>query len=178
MNRYHLWLMPSGALYGLLADTIKELSQTYQAPRFDPHVTLLGSLPGSEPEIVTHAARVAQDLAPFEVRVNGPAFTEHYFQCLFLRVEKSRQLVDAHAKAGARFEQGTDAPYQPHLSLLYGRYSRELKERIIAGLSPQLAGRFTVTHLDLIRATSDDPQDWMRIQSIPFREDAARDIPI
>jgi len=57
MSRYHLWLMPSGALYDLLADTITEISRTYQAPRFDPHVTLLSSLRGSEPGIATLAAR-------------------------------------------------------------------------------------------------------------------------
>jgi 2'-5' RNA ligase len=175
MSQYHLWLMPSGTLYELLADTITKLSRTYRAPCFHPHVTLLGTVPGAESEIATRATQLAQELDPFEVRLATPGFTEHYFQCLFFQVEETRQLMDAHAKARVLFQRGTDPPYKPHLSLLYGRYSRELKEGIIAGLSPELAGRFIVSRLDVIRAASDDPKDWVRIQSLPFRM-VARDV--
>ena len=52
MPSYHLWLMPFGEAYPLLAATIAELSRRHGAPIFEPHVTLLGDLPDSEEEIV------------------------------------------------------------------------------------------------------------------------------
>jgi hypothetical protein len=176
MTRYHLWLMPSGARYDLLADTIAELSRLYQAPYFDPHVTLLGTLTGSEPEIVTNAARLAHELDPFEIRLGPPSYTEHYFQCLFLQVEETRPLMEAHAKTAVVFDR--EPNYRPHLSLLYGRYSPALKERIIAGLSSELREPFLATCLNVIKAASDNPEDWQRIRSLAFRTAAEQDLPI
>jgi 2'-5' RNA ligase len=168
MTSYHLWLMPSGRLYELLAETITTLSRTHRAPRFDPHVTLLGHLPGSEEEIITNTSHLAEQLKPFEVRLITPGFTEDYFRCLFLKIDQSRRLNEAHGLARAQFNREADPPYQPHLSLLYGRYPQSLKEQIAGDLRPELSGRFTVDRLDLIRAESEAPTDWMKLGSVPF----------
>ena len=41
MTTYSIWLMPSGDVYVLLARVIADLGRTYNAPLFEPHVTLL-----------------------------------------------------------------------------------------------------------------------------------------
>lgn len=45
---YSLWLMPTGEAYGKFSNLIKRLAKEYNAPVFEPHVTLIGDLMGSE----------------------------------------------------------------------------------------------------------------------------------
>lgn len=168
MTSYHLWLMPSGRLYDLLAETITSLSTIHRAPRFEPHVTLVGHLHGSEPEIILTTSQLAEQLEPFEVRLTTPAYTAEYFRCLFLKAERSSSLLDAHSTARALFHLESGPPYEPHLSLLYGRYPETLKDQIVRDLPVELSGRFRADRLELIRAESDEPKDWIRIRTISF----------
>lgn len=166
-NTYHLWLKPSGRVYDLLVKTIAELSQVYQAPFFEPHVTLLGSLPGTEEEITLRSSQLGTSLRPFDIQLTTPAYGDQYFQCVFLKVQETPAMMNAHELATRLFEKHT-SPYMPHLSLLYGHYSIERKDKIAATLPETLQLRFTVDTVDLIRARSEEPKDWVPILTVPL----------
>jgi hypothetical protein len=168
MLSYHLWVMPSGTSHDVLARTIVELSEQYQAPRFAPHVTLLGHLPGSEAEILARGMTLAQRLSPYEISLTVPGMTEHYFQCLFLHVEHTVAVQEAHSQAVSIFSPMDTAPYNPHLSLMYGTFPADLKQQIVKALPSGLALHFTVDRLQVIRAGSEDPRDWTVIRTIRF----------
>jgi 2'-5' RNA ligase len=167
---YHLWLKPSGKAYDILADAIRELSQTLQAPLFDPHVTLLSRLTGSEPEHLLRTEQLAAKLRPFQIILTEPSFRDDYFQCLFMKVKETPQIMDAHATAKAVFAHKTEN-FMPHLSLMYGRYPIELKQKTIATLPADLCVAFESTAVSLIRANSDAPQDWYEMARIPMGRD-------
>jgi 2'-5' RNA ligase len=167
MLSYHLWVMPSGAAYDVLAKTIEGLSDRYHAPRFPPHVTLLGQLPGSEAQILACAAMLAGRLRPYDIRLTAPGMTEQYFQCLFLQVEPTEAVRNAHAHAVSIFS-ADPAPYSPHLSLMYGRFPAPLKQQIASALPSSLFLQFTVDRLEIIRASSEDPGEWDIIRAIRF----------
>jgi len=164
---YHLWLQPSGKIYDILAKTIAELSNAYQAPFFEPHVTLLGSLPGTEEEITGRSSQLGTSLQPFDIQLTEPAYGDQYFQCVFLKVQETLAMMNAHELAKRLFAIGT-SPYMPHLSLLYGHYSIERKDKIAAAIPETLRFSFTVDTIDLIRAGSEDPKDWLPILSVPL----------
>ncbi len=168
MSTYHLWLKPSGSAYTLLATTIAELARTYDGPLFEPHVTLLSNLPGAEEEVAARAAQLANSLEPFEIQLGGPGYKDQYFQCLFLQVAQAPGIMEAHQHARRTFLKH-EAYFMPHLSVLYGNYPPALKEQIIPTLSRNLAVRLSVDKVDLIRADSDDPKDWVNIGIFPFR---------
>jgi 2'-5' RNA ligase len=165
---YHLWLMPSGAAKDRLARTIAGLAQSYDAPRFEPHVTLLGNLPGTEADILSSASNLARDLQCFEIQPRTPGFTDRYFQCLFLHVEPTPSLLAAHITTRTVFSREDDTPYIPHISLMYGSYPVRVKQEIIATLPEHLLEPFSVDRLYLIRADSDDPKEWHRLREFPF----------
>ena len=169
MIRYSIWLMPSGGADALLAAAIAELSRTYDGPSFEPHVTLLGDLLGSEEDVATRTLQLAQRLRPYEVQLSTPAYLDQYFRCVFLRVRETPLVMEANAQAIRIFDREDDPPYMPHLSLLYGFFPAALKEQIIAGLSPDLSVRFEATQIHLIGALSDDPKDWSRILEAPLK---------
>ncbi|MDH4361016.1 MAG: 2'-5' RNA ligase family protein [Nitrospirota bacterium] len=164
---YHLWLKPSGKVYDILAKTIAELSKAYQAPFFEPHVTLLSSLPGTEEEITGRSSQLGTSLRPFDIQLTEPAYGDQYFQCVFLKVQETQAILNAHEQAKKLFAKGT-SPYMPHLSLLYGHYSIERKDKIAATLPEILRLSFLVDTVDLIRAGSEDPKDWLPILSVPL----------
>lgn len=164
---YHLWLKPNGAVRGLLVQTIQKLADELGSPVFEPHVTLLANLIGTEEEHIQRSRIAAQQLQSFEVMLIDPAHDTTYFQCLFLRIEQTPSLMNAHTVARRVFEKPAEI-YMPHLSLAYGLYAESLKRNIICDLPSDLRTSFEVTALSLLKAESDDPRDWHQIGSYPF----------
>lgn len=164
---YHLWLTPSGRVYDILAKTIADLGEAHQAPFFEPHVTLLGSLPGTEEEITARSSQLGTSVQPFDIQLTEPAYGDQYFQCVFLKVQQTPAMMNAHELARRLFAKDT-GPYLPHLSLLYGHYSIAHKAKITATLPEILRFSFTVDKFDLIQARSEDPKDWIPILTVSF----------
>ncbi len=164
---YHLWLTPTGQAYDILLKTITDLSKAYHAPVFDPHVTLLGSLPGTEEAISLQCVKLGGLLAPFDIFLAEPAYGDQYFQCVFFKTQETPALMNAHELAKKLFGMAPN-PYMPHLSLLYGHYSLELKHKITSTLSQALPLNFTVDTIHLIHSKSEHPMDWASILSVPF----------
>jgi 2'-5' RNA ligase len=164
---YHLWLKPSGSTYDELAATIRELAQELNAPVFEPHVTLL-SLEGSEREHVRRTGELAGQLEPFSVILTELSSRNEYFQCLFINVQQTTQVMDANALAKRIFHQAERA-YAPHLSLLYGLYPEVRKREIIARLGSGVRTWFEASAIHLIQADSGDPKDWHELSIAPMR---------
>jgi 2'-5' RNA ligase len=163
--RYHLWLKPSREASDQFADVIQQLALDLNAPTFEPHITLLGNVHGSEAEHMARSKELARRLAPCPspITVSGPAFGDDYFHCVFLVVDMTPPVLHAHTLARQIFHQKEDNRYLPHISLVYGRYSENRKKDIISRLPASLCLPFEASHLSLIRARSEDPKDWQEV---------------
>ena len=73
---YHLWLKPSGTIYDALSEMIEELAHTLGGPVFAPHVTLLGSLVGTEEQ--HHRRKTFQDEFRKLLDKHGIEYDERY----------------------------------------------------------------------------------------------------
>ncbi len=164
---YHLWLKPSGPTYDKLATTIQELAQELNAPVFEPHVTLL-SLEGTQREHVRRTEELARQLKAFLVVLAELSYRDEYFQCLFLNVQRTAQVMNANVLARQVFRQ-TEKAYTPHLSLLYGLYPEVRKRAVIARLRSGVRTSFEASAIHLIQADSSDPKDWHEISIAPMR---------
>jgi 2'-5' RNA ligase len=164
---YHLWLKPSGEPYKALAGAIRELARELGGPVFEPHVTLLGRLEGSEDDHRRRTEVLARELRPFPIVLTDAAQGGAYFQCVFLRVQPSAAIMDARARACRVFDRSEPA-YVPHLSLVYGVYPDARKRAIMAGVPPALRTSFAVSAVYLIKAASEDPKDWHEVLGVSF----------
>jgi 2'-5' RNA ligase len=160
---YHLWLKPSRQASDQFAEVIQQLALELNASAFEPHITLLGNVNGSEAEQVARSQELARRLSPFPINLRGPAFGEDYFHCVFLIAEMTPPLLHAHALARHIFSQEESGRYLPHVSVVYGRYAESRKKDIIARLPASLCVPFEASHLSLIRASSDDPKEWQEV---------------
>jgi len=168
MKTYFLWLEPTGKTHELLATTIAHLSQEHGGPLFDPHVTLLGDIAGQAGKLLHKAEKLAHALFPFGLTLTVPAFQDQYFRCVFMRVEETSILLEAHTLARKVFHKEDALPYMPHLSLLYGSYPRSLKEQIIGTVSKSLSVQFTASAVTLFRVEGNSPKDWRKLQTFGF----------
>lgn len=168
MKTYCLWLEPTGKTHELLATTIAQLSQEYGGPLFDPHVTLLGDIAGQEGKLLHKTEKLAHALSPFDLTLTVPAFQDQYFRCVFMGVEETSTLLEAHTLARKVFHKEDAPPYMPHLSLLYGSYPRALKEQISGAVPTSLRVQFTASAVTVFRVEGNSPNDWRKVQTFGF----------
>jgi 2'-5' RNA ligase len=159
---YHLWLKPSGEAYDLLDGTIRHLARELGTSAFEPHVTLLASLDGSEEQHLRRTEDLARELRPTRFVLTEPRYLDEHFRCLFMLVEPSAEVIRYHAVAARRFGKPA-ADFMPHLSLVYGSFPESRKQEIIAALPPAIRTSFTVASVILLRAESAEPRDWHEI---------------
>jgi hypothetical protein len=165
---YHLWFKPSGAVYDVLTRTIRDLARELDAPIFEPHISLIGNLEGTEKALTQKTQELAQHLAPFDAVLTNPSYRDTHFQCLFMLVEQDSPLMNAHAVASDLFHK-PHQDFMPHVSLVYGSYPESRKKLIINNLPADVRTSFEVTALYLVRADSADPKDWHEIGPFPMK---------
>ncbi len=166
-KRYSLWIIPPEGVYDRLKDIIFRLSLKYSTPGFEPHITLLGGLPGAEEEILSKVSGLAANLNPFNVKLSKTEYLDEYYRCLFLRAEETDDLLNAHALAGKILDNLRDEKYMPHLSLMYGDFPAKIKEEIIRETGNQdITFKVNSIHLFL---TGDNPELWQRLKEFRFK---------
>ena len=164
-QRYSLWLMPTGDVYAQLERILHELSSKYGAPEFPPHITLLGGIVGPRREVLRESASLAALIRPFTIRLEKIDYLNEYFRCLFVRAATTAPLLKAHQVARDVFGRRREPSFVPHLSLLYGDFSRSLKEGAAAELGPRLELAFKVRSL-VLYSTRGEPRDWRRVAKL------------
>jgi 2'-5' RNA ligase len=161
-----LWLIPDDPAYTALAAKIAELSVRFDAPRFEPHVTVLAGLEQPAADIVAACKRVASELGPIRIRLGQAGHHDEYFRCLFLEAEDAGGLRSAHAAVRRALAPAASAAFFPHLSLLYAARGGEdadalVRETASAGLGFDLE----VKALDLV-STEGPVEAWHRVERI------------
>jgi 2'-5' RNA ligase len=167
-KRYSLWLMPRGDAYERLVRVLHELSAACGAPEFPPHVTLLGGMVGARRDIVRKSAALAERIRPFTIRLEKIDYLDEYFRCLFVRAATTKPLREAHRIARGVFEHRREPAFMPHLSLLYGDFTRSFKEGLVARRGPRVCLEFKVRSLHLY-STHGEPRHWRRVSTFGLK---------
>ena len=122
---------------------------------FEPHVTLLGPIYESdESTLVAKTARMVR-----EIREDGRRFGEirfpkgaqigtTYFQCVYLEAEVTLNLIRAREKAIETFDVRDARRYVPHMSLVYGDYSRSERLRLATKADEVFRKAFSLFNTD------------------------------
>jgi 2'-5' RNA ligase len=146
---YSLWLAPAGDVRDALARLIDELAGQYGGPHFPPHITLIGSVVGTEDEIARLARPVAAQTSALHVEFDGLGAEDVYFRSLYLVAKQAPALMAANQLARQVFANDRPEPFRPHLSLLYGEYSAETKQAISEAIQARLPTSCEAATLDV-----------------------------
>jgi len=162
---YSLSFVPPLEIYGKCSEIINGLSLQYKSPKFEPHITLIPHAASSKEEVIEVTSQLAKNHRPFEIKLAGIEYFNEYFVCVFVRVEKSEELISISNNARKIFKRANDPDYMPHLSLLYGTFSDEVKKGIVEKLGRQFNFSFTAKSISIFDTTG-KPEEWKRIKEI------------
>ena len=169
-SSFSLWLMPSDEVYHRLKQIIFQLSQRFSSPAFEPHVTLLGRLEGTETDLCSKARILARKLKPVLIRLGEVDYTNEYFRCLFVQVALSQSISKAYRMSMETFQAGKRSEFMPHLSLVYADLNTAAKLMIIREIGTSLSDEFQVHSMDLY-STTGPPETWYRIGQFELGKD-------
>jgi 2'-5' RNA ligase len=117
------WLLPAKPQRDLFCDVIRILRRSFNAPTFEPHLTLFVSSKGHEsPKKVLQQIRAR----PIRLRVRGVAYSPKFTKTLFVRFKSGSQLRKLTADLGRK------AAIDPHVSLLYKKIPQSAKKQLAA----------------------------------------------
>lgn len=163
---YTLWLVPTGEVFRKFSNIINKLAKDYDAPVFDPHVTLLGEIMQPEDECIVKTKQLVKNQKPFIVNLEAIGYQDYYWRTLFVYAKKTPNLQNLHERAKKIFDMEVP-PYMPHLSLLYGMFPVETKREIIKEIGRQQKASWEVNKVTLVRGG--EIKDWKIVAQFDIR---------
>jgi 2'-5' RNA ligase len=168
MTALMAWLTPaSGTTRDQLAATIDKLAADHDAPRFQPHVTVLVTLDAACDAAARRLASLVADTPPVELAFTAIGYEETYFRSLYLRAAPSAQLQSLQ-EAGRQAFALDRLPPAPHLSLLYSDMTEDRKRPIVAGLGLSLPLTACFDAIELWGRDLRGVRSWYRAARVPL----------
>ena len=160
---YHLFAEPAGDLAKELRHQIATLAQEYGGPIFSPHITILSRVEGSVDELVTKTETLVASTPSFEVDLGELHAEDAYFRSLNIAIDTNIELMQLHERAKRLFSVEDTALYIPHISLLYGNYSQEEKNKTLETLKYLKGTSFILNSISLYK-TEGEADQWEKIR--------------
>lgn len=165
-----LWLRPTGPVLERLQELIRRLTARFGGAWPKPHVALLSGIELMSEGAEARLAQLAGRLKPIPVRLGTLEGRNEHWRCFYASVEDSPELIAAHEAAREVFEIQPTEPFEPHLSLLYGRIDAPTKARLAKEFGGRLNLSFTATSVQLVNATAAVPvAHWHTLYEQPLR---------
>lgn len=161
-----LWLLPTGTAYDKFENLIKKLAGEYNAPVFQPHITLLGEFMQPQQECIEKTKQLVAGQKPFVVDLQEIGFQDFYFRTLFVYAQKTEPLQNLHNRAKEIFGMPNIPPYMPHLSLLYGIFPQTVKDKIIQEIGKSQFAQFEIKSVFLVNGG--EIKNWQIVEEFPF----------
>ena len=155
-EKYSLWFMPEGSVYNKFETFIKDIAKKYNAPTFKPHVTLIGGI--TDKDVFEKSELLSKKIKPFTIKIVKASFMFDYYRCVLALAEKNPEIMNAAKNAREIFTEYNKREYIPHLSLLYGEFSEEIKQKIVKELGDIIA-KFEVRDIKLVTG-GNVPEKW------------------
>jgi 2'-5' RNA ligase len=120
------WLLPAEPERNIFKDLIGRLALRFDAPDFEPHVTLHGGR-----MTVPRAREILGEIAAaptLQLQIEGLAFSESYTKTVFVQFRASAETKALSAAVAADPEASSGYQFDPHISLIYKEMPAAEKE--------------------------------------------------
>jgi hypothetical protein len=141
------WLCPDEPMQTYFATLINHLATKFDAPVFDPHVTLYVTDAANEnPSAVLEPILI--DRGPYRLAVRRVDHSEKFTKTVFVQFEPDTELARLSSDLRRASAVQNDYELNPHLSLIYRAMDSETKREIADSISLP----FARVAFDLVRA--------------------------
>lgn len=128
-NAIVYWLVPAKPERELFRELIRVLAEQFEAPRFEPHLTLVA---------IAHAGRTPREILrqihapPIHLGIRGIGSSSRFTKTLFVRFESSKALEKPVVDLGRALRKRTKSVRDPHVSLLYKKLPTRVKKELVS----------------------------------------------
>jgi len=165
---FSIWLVPEEAsVRSYLQATVNNLAQKYDGPQFEPHSTLLGDIPLSIDEMSQKCKQLADQIKPFVVETGTVEYSTTYYQCVFVRLKPTPDLMNLYDAAKRIFGKTEPSVYMPHISLFYGNVPYTKRQEIIESFSFQ-PQHYSINSLIITPGGEHPPAEWEHLYELSF----------
>lgn len=123
------WLIPAEPERELFREIVRILAQQFDAPLFEPHLTLFSS---SEDQQMPETILPEIEAKPVRLKIHDIGFSPQFTKTLFVRFVSNRVFDDLVVDLGCSVGLKASSPSDPHLSLLYKEMPAPAKEQLAA----------------------------------------------
>ena len=126
------WLIPAEPAHSLFAAMIGDLARRYDAPVFEPHVTVhVGFDLVKAEEVIT---KVARSCRPFPAKVLKVRQSSEFIKTFFVELALNSKLRQLNKMIRDAAQDSSDYQLQPHLSLLYKTMSIQARRQLVQSI--------------------------------------------
>jgi len=112
------WLIPAKPANSVFQDVINDLARRYDAPVFEPHVTI--HVGANCPDVAEKAlSKAARQCQPINLKALGLNHSDEFIKTLFVQFALNRKLRRLNAIIRDAAQGSSHYELKPHLSLLY-----------------------------------------------------------
>ena len=171
MPHLSYWLLPSTADRAFFQDIINTLAKTYEAPSFEPHVTIYSGVytPQDNPETLLQQA--TNYVLRVRLCVDTLLYTDVFTKTLFAQFHPSPILAAISKTLRNAASAPSDYMLNPHLSLIYKQLGQEAKQHLVSSLHiPQSEIIFDEVSAVMSSASTQTPKDVERWDTVYRRK--------
>jgi hypothetical protein len=128
------WLIPAEPALSHFRSLISDLAQRFDAPVFEPHVTLYVTNAGHDDPVALLEKAVANSKV-YRLSIGGIESSDELTKTLFVQLRHDDALATLSARLRSISARPCEYQLNPHLSLLYKEVSRVTKIQIASSLS-------------------------------------------
>ena len=128
------WLTPAPRERAFFASIIRELAARFDAPAFEPHITLVGGIVNDDRTL--HVFRTLPVAPSYQLKIEGTFSATKYTKTFFIRFHLSDELRELRSSIAQALDLESEDDFDPHLSLLYKKMP--LSERKELGTSVKI----------------------------------------
>ncbi|CAO2842284.1 unnamed protein product [Amaranthus hypochondriacus] len=168
-NVYSVWGLPSDDVKNRVKKVMKTLQSEFNAPDFDPHVTVVGAINLTPEDALNKFKSACQGLKAYTAYGRGVTTGTFFYQCVFLLLDTSPEVVHTSDHCCGHFGYNRNTPYMPHMSLLYADLTDEEKKKAQdrANVLDDSLGNlnFTINRLALYKTDTEDKslKSWEKV---------------
>jgi 2'-5' RNA ligase len=127
------WLCPGQPEHDQFARLIGDLAARFDAPTFEPHVTIhTTTAEGENPAAVL--AKIVNGRPPFRLSVRGLDYSDEYTKTLFVQLSPDSELAQLSEDLRRASVSPSDYQLNPHVSLLYKKMDEETQRPLAASI--------------------------------------------
>ena len=134
-SKVSFWLMPEKEDREFFQELIKQLANLYDAPVFEPHVTIYAGEYAATESPTKLIEQAIQGIPRFSLTVDQILYSELFKKTVFVQFQPSVWLSQLSAAIRSGSTHPCDYILDPHLSLIYKQMDTSLKHQIATNLN-------------------------------------------